>query len=150
VKVAELDLLPDGTVSALSSNGVDLYRLRLVEGSWRCMCKGFQGYGYCYHSTQAAGRYGTEPAAAHVAYVPVTVFVPMCDGEGRTDAELAAEAERWVRDAMPSHLSGYVTRNPRGRIDVEAGPVEREAARPACPCLLYPSNPDCPVCGGAA
>jgi hypothetical protein len=55
-KTAVLDKLSDGTVAALSSNGIDLYRVRLDP--LECTCPGFRHYGHCYHAEQAQERYG--------------------------------------------------------------------------------------------
>src|SRR5205823_448103 len=55
-QTAILDQRPDGSIGALSSNGADIYTVRLAPLS--CTCPGFVGYGHCYHSTAAQQRYG--------------------------------------------------------------------------------------------
>jgi uncharacterized Zn finger protein len=57
-KVAQLALLPDGSVAALSSNGVDLYRVQLSPVV-SCTCPAGRHGRVCYHSVQAVERFGS-------------------------------------------------------------------------------------------
>jgi hypothetical protein len=47
----ELNARSDGSFGALSSNGVDIYTVRLSPPS--CTCLGWQHYGHCCHVTAA-------------------------------------------------------------------------------------------------
>jgi hypothetical protein len=42
---------------ALSSNGVDVYTVRLVHGTWTCTCRGFSSRQHCCHAIAASGDY---------------------------------------------------------------------------------------------
>src|SRR5205807_177452 len=57
-ETAILDQRPDGSIGALSSNGRDIYTVRL-QPVLSCTCPGFSYRGACYHATAAVELYGS-------------------------------------------------------------------------------------------
>jgi len=81
-KVAPVRLNRDGSIHALSSDGITRYVVRLGD-SPSCSCKGFEYYGYCYHLATAQVRFGAFYSA------PWAVIVPSTEPEPPTPAASA-------------------------------------------------------------
>lgn len=57
----------------LASNGYNEYRTCYSAGRVSCDCKGFQGYGHCYHADEVKRREKGRRDAARAAYLNVAL-----------------------------------------------------------------------------